>query len=117
MTALTWSALAVGVVVELGVTAWTGGREAWDSPLFWRAGMPAMILASFLIGRADPERWLRWGVLPVVGQFAAMILRTGGGSMLPVGVVFAAALCLPCLLAAWVGGWTRRRARKIEGTP
>jgi hypothetical protein len=102
----------IGVVLELVIHAVTGRNEAWDSDLFWTAGMPAAMVASFGIGLlAKGRAWL--GTLAVApGQFATMSLRAGEiGTLWPLGLALSAILSAPFVGAAWAG-WKLRGARR-----
>jgi hypothetical protein len=102
--------VAIGVALELGIHALTGRREAWDSPLYWTAGMPIAGAMAVVIGllarRAD---WL-WSVLIVPGQVLTMMVRSAEISgLLPLTVGLSAVLSAPFVLAAFLGSRLRPR--------
>jgi hypothetical protein len=100
-----WTALAgmAGAAVEVGVAATSHRREAWDAPTYWVIGLPVMMVAAFLAGLAEKHHFVRIGYAPFAGQLVAMVVRTGGGSMLPVGMILLGVIGLSGVLAAFVG--------------
>ena len=53
-------AILTGAALELGVHAVSGRREAWDSEIFWTAGLPLAMLVAFGIGWFSRGRaWTR----------------------------------------------------------
>jgi hypothetical protein len=100
LIATLWGA-AIWILVVLA----SGRNEAWDSGLYFSAGIPAVCLLSLALGFIEPHRSWRWGVLPFVGQFASMLLMQGPGNLLPLGIVAFAVLSIPAVVAARVGAW------------
>lgn len=100
--------ILLGVSLEVLITAASGRREAWDSRLYWIAGVPVAMLASLAIGfLARAGDWV-WTVLVVPAQLTAMAVRSRDLSLLPLGIVLGAILSLPFLTAAFVGQKLRR---------
>ena len=100
----------VGLALELFVAASSGRREAWDSAIFWTAGLPIAIVLSFAIGwLSAPRAWI--GAAAVApGQFMAMALRSGEiGSLWVLGLVLSVFLSLPFVAAAFAGSKLRPR--------
>lgn len=110
-------AAAAGAAVEIVVSLATGRREAWDSSAYWAVGYPALVLVSALLGALWPVRAWRLGFVAAIAQMLTMLLRTGGGSMLPLGLVLGAALGVPCALAADAGRRLRGRAQRETPSP
>jgi peptidoglycan/LPS O-acetylase OafA/YrhL len=106
---MTLIAAGVGAALWLMLAAFGGRVEAWDSPLYFPVGMPLAILLAGMLGMMWPRRAWRWGGWLMGGQAAALLLSAGPGSLLPLGAILFAVLALPCMLAAAVGGWLRRR--------
>jgi len=102
-----WMAAALaflaGGVVEIVISTLGHRREAWDSPYYFTLGFPAMLAASFFIAAVTGKHPLPVGYAPFAGQLITMVARTGGGSMLPLGVIFMGFLGLPGVLAAVLG--------------
>jgi len=115
-----WMAAALaflaGAAVEVVTSALGHRREAWDSPYYFTLGFPAMLAASFLIAAATRKYAVRIGYAPFAGQLIAMVLRTGGGSMLPLGIIFMGFLGLWGVLAAALGvkAGNRWRGQKLN---
>jgi hypothetical protein len=78
-------------------------REAWDTALFWRVGVPLMLLAQAVGGAAVSGR-LRWQPLwMLAGLFAGVLLvHRGGGDLglFPLAVILIGAPANLGLLAA-----------------
>ena len=87
-------------------------REAWDAGIYWRFGMPAMMLAGAAAGFLAPRRSWRWGLLVTAPQPLALFIQNPTGSMLPLGLVVFLFLSLPCVLAALLGSYLRKLASK-----
>jgi hypothetical protein len=104
-------AAAAGAGVEILVAIATGRREAWDSPSYWTLGYPVLILASALLGYLWPASAWRLGLFAPIAQVLTMMLRTGVGSLWPLGLIFGAVLGIPCALAANAGRRMRGPAR------
>ena len=95
-------ALCGGIIWGL-ITAATGRREAWDTGLYFSAGIPAVCILSFACGFFRPERPWRWGVAPFAGQFLWMLIAQGAGNLLPLGVIMFGVLSIPAIVTAKVG--------------
>jgi hypothetical protein len=94
---------ASGVAIEVLIGMLAGRREAWDSGIFWVVGMPVLIVSAYVFGTAAGRRPVPIGYAPFAGVLVAMLLKTGAGSMLPLGIVLLAFLGLPGVMAAWLG--------------
>jgi hypothetical protein len=102
-------AAAVGVAVELTLSLTAHHREAWDSEYYWIFGVPVMILAAFICGLFARRAPVRIGYAPFLGQLITMVVRTGGGSMLPLGIILIGVIGLSGVLAAFVGAAIGKR--------
>ena len=108
-------AVASGVLTWITVSAVSGRTEAWDSGLYYSAGMPVVCIVSMALGFFEPRRPWRWGAVPLVGQFLWMLLTQGPGNLLPLGIVMFGALSVPSIVAARIGAFVAiRRARHDE---
>ena len=105
------------LAVVFGAALWaalvhvSGKREAWDSGLYWRVGLPACYAASGIFGYIEPRCAWRWGLLPFIGQFVWMLASAGVGNLMPLGAVFMGVLALPGVLLAIVGAALARKKR------
>jgi hypothetical protein len=97
------TAFMSGVVVWSLVTAITGRREAWDSELYFTLGIPTVSLVAGILGYVEPQRWWRWGILPLAGQLVSVLVTQGLGNLLPVGVIAFGLLALPSVVTAKLG--------------
>ena len=100
---------AGGLVTCLAVTLISGRKEAWDSSLYFVAGIPVMCAIAFAVAYAFPTKAWRWAVAIALGQSIAMALGGGSLSLWPLAVVGMAVLSLPQLVAAIVGSRVSRR--------
>jgi hypothetical protein len=110
------AAVSGGALMWILVSLASGRKEAWDSGLYYAAGIPAVCVLSLILGYLAPNRPWRWGVEPCIGQFASMLLSQGPGSLLPLGVIMFGVFSIPSVLAAQLGAaFGRRRAMGDEG--
>ena len=100
---------AGGLATCLAITLISGRKEAWDSSLYFVAGIPVMCAIAFAIAYAFPTKPWRWALAIAVGQSIAMLLGGGSLSLWPLAIVGMAVLSLPQLAAAIVGGKVSRR--------
>lgn len=105
------AAAIFGAAVWILVSLATGRTEAWDSGLYFSAGIPAVCLGSMAFAFFAPERSWRWGVLPPAGQFVWLLVSQGPGNLLPLGVVVFAMLSVPSILAARAGAFMAAKVR------
>jgi len=90
-------------------------REAWDTALFWRLGVPSMLLAQAAGGAVAGDRIFWQPLWMLVGLFAGVAAVHPGGSdfgMLPLTVILIGIPSYLGLLAAaavgrTVGGFLR----------
>jgi hypothetical protein len=84
-------------------------REAWDTALFWRVGVPVMLLAQ-LVGGMLSDGKISWQPFGMLGGFLAaiMLIRPAGTDlgMLPVALILIGAPAYVGLLAAAAVGRT-----------
>ena len=82
-------------------------REAWDADLFWRVGVPVMLLAQLVGGMLSDGRISRQPLGLLGGLLAAVMLVRPAGSdfgMLPVAMILIGAPAyIGLLMAAAVG--------------
>jgi hypothetical protein len=102
-----------GAAVWALIATISGKREAWDSDLYFIAGIPAVCLLALVLGYVEPLRPWRWGVAPQVGQLACMLLLQGVGNMLPLGVIMFGVLSIPSIITAWIGAAVGRRTARV----
>ena len=84
-------------------------REAWDTDLFWRVGVPVMLLAQLVGGMLSDGRISRQPLGLLGGLLAAiMLVRPAGNDfgMLPVAMILIGAPAYVGLLAAAAVGRT-----------
>ena len=106
-----WFAISasVGVAVEIIISEIGQRRESWDSPYYWTFGVPAMIVGALVCGFLARRSRVSIGYAPFLGQLLTMVIRTGGGSMLPLGIVFSGFIGLSGVAAAFAGASLGKR--------
>jgi hypothetical protein len=81
--------------------------EAWDTTLYWAAGLPAMIVVSALVGALCGSRTWRVPLWLLAGHGLAMVLVHPAGtslSLLPLTLALIGLVLYPLLwLAAFAG--------------
>ncbi|KJZ31728.1 hypothetical protein TW83_07170 [Paracoccus sp. S4493] len=93
-----------GIVLWGGFAAVQGVAEPWDAGVYWTLAYPALLLASGLAGAWLVRRaWLA-GLMLTMAQLPAMLLWSRGDGMVPFAVALLAALAVPAMLAAGLGG-------------
>ena len=82
----------------------SGRREAWDSPVFWTAGLPIAALIALALGFvAAGSDWL-WTAIIAPCQVLTMMVRSGEiGSLWPLTLVLSFILSAPFVAVAFVG--------------
>lgn len=104
------------VYVALGAALWTvtaslgHRREAWDSPLYGRLVLPALIVLPGIAGYFFPRQPQRWSYLLCGGQALAAFAADPTASLLPMGLVFFALMGAFFSLAGLAGAALRNRA-------
>jgi hypothetical protein len=115
-TMLAWLAAAAGAAIWIVIAAASGRREAWDSGAYFTIGIPAVCIVAMAFAYARPQRSWRWGVLPMAGQLAWMLVTERSGSLLPLGIVAFGILSIPSVIAARVAAAVARR-RSAQADP
>ena len=127
--------LRYSIAVAAGIAAWAGSsvidgimsgdvgmalrREAWDGDLYWIVGLPLSYLAAGVLGYFGPGI-ARWPVIIMASQLVCMLLLSGVGPLLPLGIAFMVALAVPGIASAAVGrfvGRVRDTADKVDRGP
>jgi hypothetical protein len=103
--------------VELAIGHLAPAREAWDVATYWSLGLPVMIAAALVFGFLARNAQVAIGYAPFAGQFAAMTVKTGGGSMIVPGALLVAVLGLAGVAAAYMGAFVARRIGRLRRQP
>ena len=89
-------AIATGVALELGIHALSGRQEAWDSSLYWIAGLPIAGAVAVVQGALARRRDWLWAFAIVPSQITTMMVRSGEISILwPLTVAAGVVLSAP----------------------
>jgi len=100
--------ILTGAVLELGVHALSGRREAWDSALFSTLGLPIACLASALIGFLSRSTDWKWTLVVAPSQVMTMMVRGGEvGNLWPLTLAASTVLSAPFFVASFVGSRLR----------
>jgi len=116
-TATWWFWLTLAFAFGVGVEWFITHRYrhvlpvAWDTDLYWRAGLPAMIIAALLFGFLGRWRPVAIGYAPFLGQLVTMLARNGFSRDLFPGTGFLLLIGLGGVAAAMIGGALRHRLR------
>ena len=100
---------ALGVVGWVMIAKVSGRREAWDHWTYFALSYPLMMLAAGYAGFRVPARPWRWPLVLAAGQLVTLLVLSGAGSMLPLGVIVFLVLALPMLATSWAGARIARR--------
>ncbi len=100
-----------GLAAAVWLLPWIvlGRREAWDHWTYFALSYPLMMLAAGYAGFRVPARPGRWPRVLAAGQLVTLLVLSGAGSMLPLGVIVFLVLSLPMLATAWAGARIARR--------
>jgi len=96
-----------GISVWIGVGIIIRNTEAWDSPLYWKVGLPFLAFVTFIIGFIQPKAPYRWGLTQGLSQ-SIVILVQGlyfgyGMNLYPPSIVVNIILSIPSILSAYLG--------------
>lgn len=91
-----------GLAICLFITLTSGRKEAWDAPLYFTIGIPAMCVVIFAISYKFPQRAWRWALSMAIGQSVAMVLGGGSASLWPLAIIAMTVVSLPQFIAARV---------------
>lgn len=113
-----WRAYVVSSLA--GLTIWvlfslySQGSEVWDSTVYWTLGVPAVLVASAVLGYVWGDRPWRWSCTVVATQCIPIFLPglwQGFAPLLPVGICFAVGLCILAAPFAYAGSAARMLRR------
>jgi hypothetical protein len=105
--------LKVGVVFWVLVAWRTPGAEPWDAPAFWTVVYPIALGIAAVLGACFPRRAWLWGLLLLALQVPVVAVKSGVGSLLLVGVVYALVLAVPAMAIAAGAGALRCRLKQM----
>lgn len=100
----------VGLLVCLGLSIGSGGKEAVDTAAYLPIGIPLMALAILVLSYLFPTRPWRWTLCMAAGQMSAMLLTGSSLSLWPIAMVAMLILSIPQFVAGFVGAYFARRS-------
>ncbi len=102
-------AIAAGLLISGAISAVSGRREAWDSGLYFVAGIPLMCLVVAWLAYHHPRRAWRWTVSMAIGQSLAMALAGSSLTLWPLALIATVVVSLPQFLTGLVASWMAAR--------
>ena len=89
-----------GLAICLFITVTSGRKEAWDSPLYFMIGVPAMCVVIFALSYWFPQRAWRWALSMAIGQSVAIVMGGGSASLWPLSIIAMTVVSLPQFITA-----------------
>jgi hypothetical protein len=89
----------VGFAVCFALSMITGKREAWDSGLYFSAGIPVMCAVIAALSYTRPDRPWRWTLAMAVGQSLAIVMADRSLSLWPLSIMAMLICSIPQFLA------------------
>ena len=105
-------AFALGTLLWALATIALGGREPWDSNVYWTIAYPAALVLSGGLGALFPARPWRWPLVLMIAQLPVMAASGSGLGLWPLTMGLLAILSLPGMAIASLGAWLMRRTGK-----
>jgi hypothetical protein len=107
-----------GLVICLAITVTSGRKEAWDAPIYFTIGIPAMCVVIFALAYFFPQRAWRWALSMAIGQSVAMVMGGGSASLWPLAIIAMTVVSLPQFIVAMVASRiAKKRAPPDEPAP
>lgn len=90
-------------------------REAWDTDIYWSAGMPLLLLSVAVAGFASKDAPWKLALWTAAGHSAGVAMVSPGGAdfgLLPLALILVGAPAFGVFTgAAFAGRWLRRKMR------
>jgi hypothetical protein len=103
------ASFSAGLIVCLGLTSVSGGKEAIDTAEYFPVGVPLMTTAILAIAYLFPRRPWRWTLSMAAGQMSAMLLAGSSLSLWPLAIIAMLVYSVPQFVAGTVGAFLARR--------
>lgn len=94
------AAAVTGFIVCMVITLSSGRKEAWDTAIYFAAGIPVMCVVALALGYFFPEGAWRWAISMAIGQSIAIVVGGGSLSLWPLAIVAMTIVSLPQLAVA-----------------
>ncbi len=104
-----WVSALAGLLICLLIAKISGRREAWDSPLYFTAGIPLLCVVMAVVAYQAPQRVWRWVLAMAVGQSLAMAIAGGSATLWPLALIAMTVLSLPQWIVARLASRFRTR--------
>lgn len=102
-----------GLLTCLAISAFSGRPLAWDSSLYFSAGIPLMALVIYYSSYRAPRRPWRWALSMALGQALSVILAGVPLQSLPLALLILMVLSIPQFVAGVLGA----RLSRAHGMP
>jgi hypothetical protein len=79
-----------------------GVREPWDAHAYWTLWYPIALVLSAVTGFCLRKGGWLAGPVIISAQLPVMLLNTGLGAMMPLGIVFVCVLAVPSLALSFL---------------
>lgn len=101
----------IGVATWVAIGYWSGIEDAWDSPLYWKVGLPVMAVSILLIAIVYPVKPWRWGVSAAAAQAAVGFVQAFPHvNLWPLSLVVFGFISLPLIGSAYLGALVRKQS-------
>ena len=100
----------VGASIWSGVGWWSGRVEAWDTSVYWKIGIPIMVIAIFFVAIVWPNKPWRWGVTAAVAQTVVGLVQAFPDiNLWPLSLIAIGFISLPLIVSAYLGSIVKRK--------
>lgn len=100
-----WSPTTLAFVISLAfwlIASWLAGvTEPWDAQCYWTTLYPASLALSLMLGLMFRRTWMV-GPIVMLGQIPRVVVTSGVGPLLAVGVLYSILLSIPAVMLSWI---------------
>jgi len=112
------AAFVIGVIAQLSTRIAAGeegtlqARSMLHARYWLFIAYPSMVLACGILGYLEPRLRVRLAGAVLLGDILTVMIffSTGGHNLLPIGLIVYVVLFVPCAVAAWLGGFLRKKS-------
>ncbi len=92
-----------GLALWIVIPTFSGEPDAWGSGIYYKVGIPLLMVECILFGYLIPERWWQWGLTATLSQAVFMIIKWPTSDLLPPALMFLVLLSIPYLVGGFIG--------------
>ncbi|MBC3372359.1 hypothetical protein HU762_00275 [Pseudomonas sp. SWRI92] len=100
-----WLATIVACVTSVSfwlAASWSSGvNEPWDAQCYWAVLYPASLALTLTLGLLFQKRGWVAGPIVMFGQIPCVMMASGAGPLLAVGILYCALLSIPAVMLSW----------------